>query len=261
MARNCEFLSGPMIAPSTILPTLTPIDVGLGFLEGALSCLTPEALLLLPLVPAAARSVDRLSMIALAVGLALSPVLTGILAGSFGVMFGVSIGLEATLLRRIVCAGLVVLGFALMSASMVERFPLLTGGGAFAALGSSSRGAAFRRLLLGLLLGANWLPRAAPTLLKASLMAADTRDLALALGTLFMFGLAASLPWIVLGRIVRLLLRPVASGAIEGMAAKRFLGLTLVVVAIVGASGLELAMAHRIDTLLPPWTGKLAVRF
>jgi cytochrome c-type biogenesis protein len=252
-----------MISPATIFPTLTPLDVGLGFMEGALSCLTPEALLLLPLVPAAARAVDRLSIIALALGLALSPVLTGVLAGSFGMLFGVQLGLEATLLRRIVCAGLIVLGCALMSGSMTERFPLLTGGrgGAFAALGSSSKGAAFRRLLLGLLLGANWLPRAAPTLLKASLLAADTRDLALALGTLFMFGLAASLPWILLGRIVRLLLRPVASGAIEGMPAKRVLGLALIAVAIIGASGLELAMAHRIDTILPPWTGKLAVRF
>ena len=246
-----------------ILPIVTPIDVASGFLEGILSCLTPEALLLLPLLPAAARAADRLSVIALAVGLGLSPVLTGVLAGSFGVVFGVSLGLEATLLRRIVCAGLLLLGFALLSASMVERFPLLTGGrgGAFAAPGSSSRGAGFRRLLLGLLLGANWLPRAGPTLLKASLMAADTRNLALALGTLFMFGLAASLPWIVLGRIVRLLLRPLAAGAIDGMAAKRFLGLTLMMVAILGASGLELAMAHRIDTILPPWTGKLAVRF
>jgi cytochrome c biogenesis protein CcdA len=239
---------------------VTPIDIALGFLEGILSCLTPEALLLLPLFPASARATDRMSVITLAVGLGLSPILTGVLAGTFGMVHGVSLGLEAILLRRIVCAVLVLLGVVLMSASMAERFPVLTGGRG-GALAAGTRSAAFRRLMLGLLVGANWIPRAGPTLLRASLMAADTRNLALSLGTLFMFGLAASLPWILLGRIVRLLLRPVAPVVIEGMAGKRFLGLTLLVVAVLGASGLEIPMTHRLNTVLPVWLNHLSVRY
>jgi cytochrome c biogenesis protein CcdA len=168
---------------------MTAIDLAFGFLAGVVSCLTPQGLLLFPLALAAAGAVGRPSVIAPAVCLGLSLVLTGPLAGSLGFVFGI----EAIWFRRLVCALLVLRAIVLMSASMADRYPLLTGGqsGLFAAPGASARGGAFRRVLLALLLGANWAPRLGPTLGRASLMAADTWNSALALAILFVFGMRA----------------------------------------------------------------------
>src|ERR1700722_16445289 len=163
---------------------MTPIDLAFGFLAGIVSCLTPAALLLLPLALGAAGAADRASKIAPAVGLGLALVLTGIAAGSLGIL-----GLDATSFRRIVCGLMVLLAIALMSVSMVDRFPRLTGGhdSVFGASGAIQLGASFRLLLLALFVGANWLPLVGPTLGRASLMAADIWNSGLALAVLFAF--------------------------------------------------------------------------
>ena len=83
---------------------------------------------------------------------------------------------------------------------------MLTGGqgSVFDRSEAASVGSALRRLLLALFIGANWIPQIGPTLVKASLMAADIRNSGLALGVLFAFGVGAAIPWILLGRILRL---------------------------------------------------------
>ncbi len=238
---------------------MTGIDLALGFLAGVVSCLTPGALLLFPLMVASAGAIDRVSVIAPAIGLGLSLVLTGLVAGSLGALFGV----EAIWFRRIVCGLLMLQGIMLMSATMVGRFPRLTGGeaGMFDARGATRSGRAFRRLLLALFVGANWVPAVGPTLGTASLMAADTWNSGLALVVLLVFGMGAAAPWIVLGRIIRFVSRPFAGGIFEGMAGNRILGFTLLIVAVVGGIGLDLRMEHWLNALLPAWARKLAVTF
>ena len=234
------------------------IDILFGFLAGLVSCLTPDALLLFPLLPAAAGATGRDSLAASAAGLGLSLVLTGIAAGSFG-MFG----LDAQSFRWIICAILLVLGFTLMSASLAERFSWLTGGlgRVFENPGGGSPGRMFRQLLLALFVGANWLPIPGPTLGKASLLAADGRDSGLGYGILFAFGIGAAIAWIVVGRIFRLLLRPVAAPVFDGMAGKRLLGLSLLIVAVLGGSGQFDILAHWLEGVSPAWMGKLAMTF
>jgi len=238
---------------------MTAIDIAFGVLAGVVSCLTPEALLLLPLPLGAAGATGRAGVIALSVGLGLSLVLTGLLAGSFGFLFGC----DAIWFRRVMCALLGLQGIALMSVSLVDRYPRLTGGlgGVFGDSDESSRGGTFRLLLLALVVGSNWIPLVGPTLGKASLLAADTWNSGLALGVLFAFGAAAAVPWIILGRIVRVLVRPFAGGVLYGMPGKRLLGFSLLAVAILGGSGLDIAVAHQLDATLPAWTAKLAITF
>jgi len=240
---------------------MTYIDIAFGFLAGVVSCLTPQALLLLPLAFVAAGAVSRTNVIAPAFGLGFALALTGIVAGSLGALFG----FEAIWFRRIVCGLLMLLGIALMSPSLVERFPRLTGGHdrVFGAGGGASAGGAVRRLLLTLLVGANWFPLPGPTLGKASMMAADTRNSGVALGVLFIFGVGAALPWIVLGRIFRLVSRPFAAGVLQGMAGNRILGFTLLLVALLGAtaSGRETIAEHWLGPKLPHWTQKMAITF
>ena len=231
----------------------------LGLLGGMLSCLTPETLLLLPLALAVAGGAGRTDMIATAVGLGLSLVVTGLLAGSLGPGFG----FEATLFRRIVCAVLVLQAIALMSAALIEHYPMFTGGrgSMFERSDGASVGGALRRLLLALFIGANWLPQIGPTLVKASLMAADIRNSGLALGVLFAFGVGAAIPWILVGRILRFVLRSFAGSVLYGTAGQRLLGLSLFAVAIVGSTGLDVTMAHWLNPKLPAWAHKLSTTF
>jgi cytochrome c-type biogenesis protein len=238
---------------------MTAADIILGFLGGALSCLTPETLLLLPLALAVAGGAGRANMIATALGLGLSLVVTGLLAGSLGHGFG----FEATLFRRIVCAVLVLQSIALMSAALLDHYPTFTGGhgSMFDRAGANSVGSAARRLLLALFIGANWVPRIGPTLVKASLMAADIRNSGLALGVLFAFGVGAAVPWILLGRILRFVLHPFAAGVLYGTAGQRVLGVSLFAVAILGSTGLDLAMVHWLNPTLPAWTHRLSTTF
>lgn len=229
-------------------------------MAGIVSCLTPEALLLVPLAFGAAGANGRAGTIALAVGLGLSMVLTGLIAGSLGMAFG----FEAIWYRRLVCVLLILQGIALMSASLVERYSGLTGGhpGVFDAAPATPAGNVFRLLLLAFFVGANWWhPVLGPILGRATLMAADIWNSGLALGVLFAFGVGAAVPWILLGRILRFVSRPFAGGVLHGMAGKRLLGLTLLAVAVVGLSGEDIAIAHRLDAFLPDWTRKLAITF
>jgi cytochrome c-type biogenesis protein len=238
---------------------MTPADIVLGLLGGVLSCLTPETLLLFPLALAVAGGAGRANMLAISVGLGLSLVVTGLLAGSLGHGFG----FEATLFRRIVCAVLVLQGIVLMSASLVDHYPMFTGGqgSVFDRSDGASVGSALRRLVLALFIGANWIPQIGPTLVKASLMAADIRNSGLALGVLFAFGVGAAIPWILLGCILRFVLRRGAAGALDGMAGQRWLGLSLLVVAILGSTGMDVAMAHWLAPKLPTWNHKLSTTF
>ena len=228
---------------------MTGLDVAFGFLAGIVSCLTPAALLLFPLFLGAAGAESRAGYIAVAIGLGLSLVLTGLAV----------IGFEAVWLRRIVCILFAFEAFLLLSRTLMERAPFLTGGtgGGFERVS----GHIPRMLLLGFFVGGNWIPEIGPTLGKASLMAADMRDPGIVFGILFVFGLGAAAPWIALGRIARLFLRRPLPRLIDGMTGKRLLGLTLLGVALLGATGGDMILAHHLDPLLPPWTKKLAVTF
>jgi cytochrome c-type biogenesis protein len=234
--------------------TASGMDIVLGLLAGMVSCLTPEALLLLPLLIAAIGADDRPAIVAIAIGLGLSQVVTGPLTGL--------LGLDAVLLRRVICAALLLLGVGLMSTSVVDRYSGITGGqGRVFKEAVAPLGSALRLLLLALVVGANWVPQVGPALGKAMLLAADEGNSGNAFGVLFVFGAAAAVPWIVAGRIARLLLLPVASSGLDGMSGKRVLGLTLLAVAVIGISGMDATIAHGLGAMSPAWIRKLAVTF
>ena len=235
---------------------MTNIDIAFGLLAGILSVMSPDSLMLLPLLFCAIGARDRPLIIAPALGLSL--VLTGVIAVSLSTRFG----FDASRVRMGACIVLILQGLLLNSPSLSERYALFTGG---AGGGFSDEapppGVGVRHVLLTLFVGANWFPPIGPTLAKTSLMAADGRTLPLALGTFFTFGLGAAIPWIILGRFIRALPGMANSGLVRGMAGKRVFGLLLIAVAVMGLTGGDLALSHRLDTLLPPWAAKIAGMF
>ncbi len=230
---------------------MTPNDIGTGFLAGVLSFLSPEAWLLIPLLASAAGAAGRAGAVAAIVGMGCALALTGVA--------GTSLNLEAVWLRRIVGGLLLLQGACLMSERLVERFSLLTGGArGFSSSADSAVGSMFRQFLLALLLGAHWLPRVGPVLGQASVMAADARNISLALEILFAFGAGAALPWIVLGRGIRMVIGDTAGG---GMSGKRFLGLLLLTVGALGLSGLDAVAIQTVSPFFPSWARAMVIKY
>jgi cytochrome c-type biogenesis protein len=100
---------------------LTPLSVishlGLAFLAGVLSTLSPCVLPLLPIVLGAAASEHRLGPIALAGGLALSFVAIGLFVATVG--FG--LGLSSDLFRDVSAALMIAFGVGMISAPVAAR--------------------------------------------------------------------------------------------------------------------------------------------
>jgi len=233
------------------------IDIAFALLSGILSILTAESILLLPLLFCAIGA--RVRPVTLAPALGISLVITGAAASALGQ----KLGLDASYVRYGACGILLLQGLLLISESLTERFSVLTGGtgGGFSDDADFPPGTFLRQFLLALFVGANWFPPIGPTLGKALLMAASGRNLSLALGACFAFGLGAAIPVIALGRIIRML-PGIGSGALtRGMMGNRLLALALFLVAMAGLSGFDLFLVQRIDAFLPLWAAKMAGMF
>src|SRR5579863_7215950 len=137
--------------------------LGLAYLAGVLSTLSPCVLPLLPLVIGAAAATHRLGPLALALGLASAFVVIGL----FVATIGFSIGLDADVFRVVAAALMIVLGAVLIVPELGSRLVL--------AAGPVSRWASQRlegfstaglpgQFGVGVLLGVAWSPCVGPTL-------------------------------------------------------------------------------------------------
>ncbi|MFD0938212.1 cytochrome c biogenesis protein CcdA, partial [Methylobacterium trifolii] len=137
--------------------------LGLAFLAGILSVLSPCVLPLLPLVLGAAASEHRFGPVALASGLALSFVAIGL----FVATVGFSLGLDSGLFRAGAAILLVLIGLVLIVPAAQTRLAVAAGPvsdwteNRFGGFSTAGLGGQFG---VGLLLGAVWSPCVGPTL-------------------------------------------------------------------------------------------------
>lgn len=238
-----------------------PVTLGLAFLAGLLSVLSPCVLPLLPLVLGGAASEHRLGPAALAGGLALS--FTGI--GLFVATIGFALGLDTDLFRTAAALGLVAVGLVLLVPAAQERLAAAAGPLADLAerrLGGRSTAGLSGQFGLGLLLGAVWAPCIGPTLGAASLLAAQGRDLGNVAATMAAFGLGAALPLLLLGTLARgLLLRGRGRLMRLGRDLKAGLGLLLVAAGLLVVGGLDKRLETALVAASPDWLTALTTRF
>src|SRR3979409_1575033 len=97
--------------------------LGLAYLAGVLSTLSPCVLPLLPLVIGAAASAHRLGPLALALGLASSFVVVGL----FVATIGFSIGIDADVFRTVAAGLMILVGVVLILPSLQARLALAAG--------------------------------------------------------------------------------------------------------------------------------------
>ena len=237
------------------------VGLGLAFLAGVLSTLSPCVLPLLPIVLGAAASEHRLGPLALAGGLALSFVTIGLLVATVGF----SLGLDGGVFRIAAAIMLVAFGIALLVPQVQARAALAAGPVShwveeqFGGLSGVGLGG---QLGVGLLLGAVWIPCVGPTLGAASLLAAQGRDLAQVAATMLVFGLGAALPLLILGLLSReALLRWRGRLMTSGRAAKAALGIGLIASGALVLSGADKALETAILAGMPGWLVEATTRY
>ena len=167
--------------------------LGLAFLAGLLSILSPCVVPLLSIVLGTAASEHRFGPVALAGGVTLSFVAIGLFVATIG--FGM--GLDGDAFRLVAAVMMIVIGGILVVPPLQVRLAAVggpIGNWADQSFGGFSTAGLKGQFGVGLLLGAVWSPCVGPTLGAASVLAAQGKDLGAVGLTMLVFGLGAGLP-------------------------------------------------------------------
>jgi cytochrome c biogenesis protein CcdA len=236
-------------------------SIGLAFLAGILSTLSPCVLPLLPIVLGTSVSAHRAGPAALAAGLALSFVAVGL----FIATIGFSIGLDAGVFRAVAAVLLVAIGLVLLVPRFQAQFALAAGPVSnwteqrFGGFSGNGLGGQFG---VGLLLGAVWSPCVGPTLGAASLLAAQGSNLGYVALAMLMFGLGAALPLLLLGLLSReTLLRWRERLYAAGKSGKIAMGVILLATGVLVLTGLDKVLEAKLVELSPAWLTELTTRY
>jgi cytochrome c-type biogenesis protein len=238
-----------------------PATYGLGLVAGALSTLSPCVLPLIPVLVASAANAHRLGPVALGAGLALSYTLVGLVLAPLAA----SLGLDPDIFRYAGAALLLLFGVILLVPPMQEGIARATAG-----LGDAGQRALQRvsmnglagQLLVGLLLGIVWTPCVGPTLGAATTLASRGQDLGQIALLMLFFGLGAAAPLVALGLLSRATLMRIRGRLLRaGAIGKKFLGVVLVTLGVLIASGLDQHLQAWILDRSPAWLTALTTRF
>lgn len=235
--------------------------LGLAFLAGTLSILSPCVLPLLPIVLGAAATEHRFGPLALAGGLAVSFVAIGL----FFATIGFSLGLDSGVLREASAVVLVLIGVVLVIPPLQARLAVAAGPVAQwtdSRFGGLSRQGLWGQLGMGLLLGAVWSPCVGPTLGAASALAAEGRDLGQVGATMLVFGIGAALPLLLLGLVSRdVLMRQRRQLLAAGKGLKTALGVVLMSGGLLVVTGLDKRLEAVLVDASPAWLTTLTTAF
>lgn len=236
--------------------------LGLAFLAGLLSALSPCVLPLLPLVLGAASAEHKWAPALLALGVALSFVLIGL----FVATIGFSIGLDGDAFREVAAAIMIALGLVLASPPLQARVAAAGGplsdrlSARFGGAGSS--GGLYGQFGVGLLLGAVWSPCVGPTLGAASVLAARGENLAVVAAIMVVFGLGAAAPLLALGLVSRQAFARWRDPLLAaGKRLKQGLGALFIALGLLILSGADKSLEAALVAASPDWLTTLTTRF
>lgn len=236
-------------------------SIGLAFLAGILSTLSPCVLPLLPLVIGAALSEHRLGLVALAAGLALSFTLIGL----FVATIGFALGVDESLFRVVAAVMLLAIGAVLIAPPLQMRFASATAPMANWTenrFGGFSTGGLGGQFALGLLLGAVWSPCVGPTLGAASLLAAKGENLGVVALSMLAFGLGTALPLLLLGLVSREAMMGWRNRMMQtGKGLKAAMGAALMVFGALILTGYDKHVEAALVAASPEWLTQLTTRF
>jgi cytochrome c-type biogenesis protein len=231
------------------------------FLAGALSTLSPCVLPMLPLVLGTALSRHRFGPLALALGLGLSFVAVGL----FIATIGFAIGLDERVFGAVGAVLMIGLGFVLLAPQLEMRVAIAMGpvsDWVEHRFGGKDGEGWLGQFGVGLLLGAVWSPCVGPTLGAASLLAAQSQNLGQVALIMFLFGIGAALPLLLVSLISRqTLMRWRGRLMTTGNGGKRALGGAMTLFGVLILSGANKALQTWMVIHSPEWLANLTTRF
>ncbi len=225
----------------------------LSFFAGALSTLSPCVLPLLPIVLLGALETHKWGPMALAGGLSCSFAVLGILISSIG--FG--LGLDPASVRLGVAALMTIFGIALLAPSLHVRLASVTGpiaAGGQALLDRFAPSGTSGQLLIGILLGAVWVPCSGPTLGAAIGLAAQSATMGKAALTMNAFALGAATPLLAIAYGSRQAVRTRCNGMDRfSRVAKPLMASTLILLGAFVLTGLDKSIETSLTRAMPDW--------
>ena len=240
---------------------IAAITLGLAFLAGLVTTLSPCVLPILPMIASAATGRHPLGLPALAAGLALAFTLVGVGVSASGHL----LGLEETTLRLGAGALMVAVAVMLLSARLQQGFAHAAAGlgGAAHGLASGIRadhpGAQFA---VGALMGVAWSPCIGPTLGAAIALAAGGSGVGEATVIMAVFSIAAVVPLTAAGLASRRLFALNRAGLQRvGEIGRRVMGWSLLLVGGLVLLGLDKRLEVWLLDLAPEWLLMLTTRF
>jgi cytochrome c-type biogenesis protein len=235
--------------------------LGLAYLAGVLSTLSPCVLPLLPIIIGSAASAHRFGPLALALGLASSFVVVGLFAATVGF----SIGIDADVFRVVAATLMIVVGVVLIVPLLQGRFALAAGPMGHWAdrkLAGFSASGLRGQFGIGVLLGLAWSPCVGPTLGAASLLASQAKDLPRVAATMLLFGLGASSPLLAVGLLSREAMSKARDRLLAaGQHLKTALGVGFVLIGASIVTGADKQIETALVEASPQWLTDLTTRF
>lgn len=235
--------------------------LGLAFLAGLVTTLSPCVLPLLPIIAASATGQHRLGLVALAAGLVIAFTTVGVAVSASGQL----LGLSDTALRTGAGVLMTVFGLLLLSSRAQGWFSRVAAG-----MGNAGHQGVARitsdhpaaQLVVGLLMGLAWSPCVGPTLGAAIALAAQGGGVGEATAVMSVFSVAAVIPLTLAGLASRqLFVRHRARMADVGRIGRLVMGAALLVIGALVLTGLDKQMEARLLERAPAWLVDLTSRF
>lgn len=227
------------------------VSLPLAFMAGVLSILSPCVWPLVPIVMASSANNGKTGRFALAFGLSVAFAL----AGGILTFILFSLGLSPEVLRWFGVIMLFLMGLSLLIPKVANWLSLvLTRLTPEQQTHHGQENSVFQQFLIGMMLGLVWLPCVGPTLGAAIALASLGQDLFMASFVLFLFGLGTASALIITSVISSQVLqkfRPNVFSNVEKL--KKYLGLLLLVLAIMVITGFDKTLETIALDYLPSW--------
>ncbi len=240
---------------------LSLATLGLAFLAGLVTTLSPCVLPILPMVASAASGRSALGLVALAAGLATAFTVVGVALASGGHLLGI----EQESLRVAAGTLMLLLGVVLLSSRMQDRFSRLAarlGARGYGALQNVHSDHPLAQFAVGGLMGVAWTPCVGPTLGAAIALAASGDGVASATAVMLCFSVAAVVPLTAAGLLSRgVFMRNRERLARAGHWGRIVMGVALVLVGALVLSGYDKLLESWLLERAPDWLTELTTRF
>jgi cytochrome c-type biogenesis protein len=238
-----------------------PGTYGLGLIAGALSTLSPCVLPLVPVLVAGAVNAHRWGALALGLGLTLSFTIVGV----FLATVGASLGLDPDAFRVVGAVILAIFGLIILVPKLQDLFARATStlsNSGNQLLARVTLGGFTGQFLAGVLLGVVWSPCVGPTLGAATTLASQGKDLAQIGLLMFIFGIGAAAPLVVLGTLSRATMMRVRGGLLRaGKHGKQIFGLVILALGVLIATGVDKSLEGWILDQTPDWITAVTTKY